>query len=174
MPYLETRLGEKAPAELRALHEEIVKTVGLSEVPNLYRCASLDYDLSKWMWEGSKTVMLRESTIARPLKELIAVVVSETNACQYCVDRHSSVLRAMGFEEELIGALGRDHRSAQLSPAEKAALDFAVKVTRNAYKVTEKDHALLRSHGYTDPQILEIATVASLFNFVNRFVLALS
>ena len=83
-------------------------------------------------------------------------------------------LRTIGFEEELIGALGRDHRSAQLSTAEKAALDFAVKVTRNAYKVTEKDHALLRSHGYTDPQILEIATVASLFNFVNRFVLALS
>ncbi len=85
-----------------------------------------------------------------------------------------SILRAIGFEEELIGALGRDHRSAQLSLAEKAALDFALKVTRNAYKVTEKDHTRLRSHGYTDPQILEIAAVASLFNFVNRFVLALS
>ncbi len=66
MPYLETRLGEKAPAELRALHEEIVKTAGLAEVPNIYQCASLDYDLSKWMWEGTKTVMLRESAIARP------------------------------------------------------------------------------------------------------------
>ncbi len=119
MPYLDTRLGEKAPAELRALHQEIVKTAGFAEVPNIYQCASLDYDLSKWMWEGTKTVMLRESAIARPQKELIAVVVSEANACQYCVDRHCSILRAIGFEEELIGALGRDHRSAQLSLAEK-------------------------------------------------------
>lgn len=175
MPYITTVSEEDAPPELWKLHQEILRTTGLAEVPNLFRCASLDSDISRWIWEGSKTVMLRESTIPRRLKELLAVVVSETNACQYCIDRHSSVLSALGFDEGLIGELRRDHTNTSLSDEEKAALDFALKITNNAHKVVEKDLELLREqYGYTDQQILEIVTVTSFFNFVNRFVMALA
>ena len=174
MAYIKTLSKTEAPARLRKLHKEIEETLGIPEVPNIFKCASLDYDISKWIWQGFKTVLARNSSIPRPLKDQIAVVVSKNNSCQYCVDAHNLALQAMGFDSEKTDELNRDYRTSSLSEEEKAALDFAIKISNNAYRVTEKDHQELREkHGYSDQQILEIVTVASVFDFVNRFVLAL-
>jgi uncharacterized peroxidase-related enzyme len=69
--------------------------------------------------------------------------------------------------------LRRDYTTANLSEPDRAMLDFAVKLTRAAYKMTPDDMARLRSVGFDDTAILQITLIASWFNYINRVADAL-
>ena len=175
MPRIKTLSWDEAPPRLQEVYTEIVDTLGTPDVPNIFQCASLDVDICNWLRMGYKILLGRDSSIPRHLKEKIVLVVSTNTACQYCVDVHTSMVQSMGFDPSTIDDLSREHQSATLSDKENAALKLAVKISNEAYKVTEKDHEELRErHGYTDQQILEIVAIGSAFDFVNRFVSALS
>ena len=84
------------------------------------------------------------------------------------------MLKAIGFDSKKIEELNIDYQSSSFSEKDKAILDLALKVSNESYKILEKDHENLRTkYGMTDQQILEVITIASLFNFINRFVDAL-
>ena len=83
------------------------------------------------------------------------------------------MLKAVGFDSKKIEELNKDYQSSSLSEKEKAVLDLSLKVTNESYKITEKGHENLKKHGMTEQQILEVISIASLFNFINRFVDAL-
>ncbi|HLY43211.1 MAG TPA: hypothetical protein VKR52_18505 [Terracidiphilus sp.] len=57
---------------------------------------------------------------------------------------------------------------AELSPAERALLDYVAKVTEAAYRTTEEDVQNLRNHGWTEPQIAEAVYITAMFAFFNR------
>jgi uncharacterized peroxidase-related enzyme len=85
------------------------------------------------------------------------------------VDSHGFFLRSQGGEEAVVEALARgDLESAPVTDAERALLRFVETVTRHAYRTTENDVALLRGHGWTDPQIAEAVYVTAMFAFFNR------
>jgi uncharacterized peroxidase-related enzyme len=79
----------------------------------------------------------------------------------------------VSLDEGLAAALRRDHTTANLSDADRAMLDFAVKLTRAAYKVTPDDLGRLRAVGFDDTGILQITLIASWFNYINRVADAL-
>ncbi len=83
------------------------------------------------------------------------------------------MLKAIGYDSKKIEELNKDYQSSSLSEKEKAVLDFSLKITNQSYKITEKDHENLKKHVMTEQQILEVISVACLFNFINRFVDAL-
>jgi len=62
----------------------------------------------------------------------------------------------------------QDYRSAELGAADRAMLDFAVKLTRRPSAMTRADLQLLREHGFDDDAIHDIAQVAALFNYYDR------
>jgi len=171
MAFVKTIQTKEAKTPLKELYQEIENTLGF--VPNAFKSASNDYEIAKWFWQGVKTIMLRESSISRSLKESIALVVSKNNSCSYCVGAHNMALKALGFDTKKIEGLNQNYQSSGISDKEKAILDFALKITNESYKIYEKDHENLKKYGLTEQQILEIITVASAFNFVNRFVDAL-
>ena len=70
-------------------------------------------------------------------------------------------------------ALQRDYQSAEISPQDRAMLDYVVKLTKDATKVSADDHAKLRSVGFDDRGILQITLIASWFNYINRVADAL-
>ena len=72
------------------------------------------------------------------------------------------------LDEELVQALRQDYTKAALSPADRAMLDYAVKLTRHAWQVTPEDLDALRAHGFDDRGILQINLIASWFNYINR------
>jgi uncharacterized peroxidase-related enzyme len=84
------------------------------------------------------------------------------------VESHAEFLRRVSLDEELAAALRRDHTQADLSPADRAMLDYVAKLTRHAYRVTPEDLDGLRGHGFDDRAILQINLIASYFNFINR------
>lgn len=67
-----------------------------------------------------------------------------------------------------MAAVQTDYREAELSPADRAMLDYAVKLTREPWKMTEADVEALRSHGFDDAAIHDVAQVTALFNYFNR------
>lgn len=113
--------------------------------------------------------MLRESSIPRNLKESIALVVSKANSCQYCTQVHGLTLKMIGFDDKKIEDLTNNYSNQ--SEKDKAIFDFAIKITKESYKITKKDHDNLKSkYGLTDNQILEIVSVVGYFNLINRLV----
>lgn len=165
-------ITKQAESPLDVLYQEIRDTLGSEKIPNLFKAVS-DYEIARWVWQGFKDIMLRESSIPRSLKEAIALVVSKNNSCGYCVDAHNMMLNAIGYDSKKIGELNQDYKSSSHSEKEKAIFDFALKISNESYKITEKDHQILKKHGLTDQQILEVIAVATSFNFINRFVDAL-
>lgn len=83
------------------------------------------------------------------------------------------MLRSKFFTDEQVAAIVRDHRAAGLEPREVAMLDFALKLTDHAYKITPRDIDGLRGHGFSDEEIIDIAAAAAIRNFVSKLVDAL-
>jgi uncharacterized peroxidase-related enzyme len=89
------------------------------------------------------------------------------------VESHTEFLRRVSLDEELAAALRRDHREVQLSEADGAMLDFTVRLTEAAYKLTPDDLNLLRAAGFDDRAILQITLIGAWFNYINRVADAL-
>lgn len=83
------------------------------------------------------------------------------------------MLRSKFFSPEQVEAIVRDFRMAGLLPAEVAMLEFAVKLTDHAYKITPRDIDALRGHGFTDEDIIGIAAAAAQRNFFSKLIDAL-
>ena len=79
----------------------------------------------------------------------------------------------MTLDEELVRALQEDYTSAPLSEADRAMLDYAAQITRDASRVSPADHERLRRVGFDDRGILQIMLIASWFNYINRVADAL-
>ena len=73
----------------------------------------------------------------------------------------------------MVAALEADYRTAPISDQERAMLDYAVQITRDATRISPADHDRLRSVGFDDRGILQITLIASWFNYINRVADAL-
>ena len=79
----------------------------------------------------------------------------------------------MTLDQQLVEALQSDYRSAAISEQDRTMLDYVVKLTKDANKVSPDDHAKLRAAGFDDRGILQITLIASWFNYINRVADAL-
>ena len=79
----------------------------------------------------------------------------------------------MTLDKSLVDALQTDYRSAPISEQDRAMLDYVVKLTKDATKVSPDDHAKLKAVGFDDRGILQITLIASWFNYINRVADAL-
>ncbi|MBI3476931.1 MAG: peroxidase [Acidobacteria bacterium] len=79
----------------------------------------------------------------------------------------------MTLDKEMVEALERDYMTAPITPQERLMLDYVVKITKDATKVSKEDHAGLRGVGFDDKAILQITLIASWFNYINRVADAL-
>lgn len=83
------------------------------------------------------------------------------------------MLRRATLDEKLAEAILTDYKNAGLTESETAMLDYAVKLTVDAVKITPQDQEHLRSHGFDDTAILQITLIAAWFNYINRVADAL-
>lgn len=81
---------------------------------------------------------------------------------------HAEFLRRVTLDETFAQQLRSDYRSAPISAAERAMLDFVVQVTKDATGVGRGDVEALRRHGFDDTAILQITLIAAWFNYINR------
>jgi uncharacterized peroxidase-related enzyme len=140
----------------------------LGFVPNVLRSFALrPKHLLTWRVHMDE-LMLGESGLTKAQREMIAVVVSATNRCHYCLVAHSAAVRKLTKDPVLAEQLATNYRYADLEPRERAMLDFAVKLTEASWRCGPEDVEALRGAGWTDEDIFDIAEVAAMFNFTNR------
>jgi uncharacterized peroxidase-related enzyme len=89
------------------------------------------------------------------------------------VDSHAEFLRRVTLDEDLVKVLQQDYTRAPLSEQDRAMLDFAVQITRDATRITPGHLDRLRASGFDDKAILQITLIASWFNYINRVADAL-
>ena len=117
-------------------------------------------------------LMLGESGLTKLEREMIAVVVSSINHCYYCLTAHGAAVRQLSGDPALGEMMAMNYRAAELSPRQRAMLDFAARLTEKPDRVGEADRAALRSAGFSDRDIWDIAATAAFFNMSNRMAAA--
>jgi uncharacterized peroxidase-related enzyme len=162
------RVPEEAevPAGVRELWAPSLEKLGF--VPNVLRNFALrPAHLLAWnAWY--EVAMKDDSGLTKAEREMIAVVVSVANDCDYCIAAHSAALRKLTKDAALADQVAADHREAGLTERMKAALDYAVKLTLQPREMTEADVQALRDAGWADEDVMDIAEVTGLFNMSNR------
>lgn len=95
---------EDASAEVRLVYDDIMKTRGIDFVPNFWRTIAHDAALLRRTWETLKEIMA-PGALDPITKEMIAVAVSATNGCEYCIRSHTASARKLGMSDAMLGEL---------------------------------------------------------------------
>ena len=145
----------------------------LGFVPNVLRAYAFAPAKLQAFADMYNDLMLAESGLSKLEREMIAVAVSSVNHCYYCLTAHGAAVRQLSGNPALGEQLVMNYRAAEgLTPKQVAMLDFADKLTRNPHAIVEADRQALRDAGFSDPDIWDIAAVASFFNMSNRMAAA--
>jgi uncharacterized peroxidase-related enzyme len=142
-------------------------------VPNVLRTWALRPEhLLRWR-KYMDELIKGESGLTEAEREMIGTVVSATNRCHYCITAHSAQVRLLTSDPILADQLVSNFRHADLTPRQRAMLEFAAKVTEESHRCGEADVEALRSAGFSDEDIQDITEVAAVFNLTNRMASAL-
>ena len=107
-------------------------------------------------------------------REMIVVATSGANACEYYVVAHGAILRIRAKNPYVADQVAVNHRKADITPRQRAMLDFAMKVCLDSRAVDDADYAALRAHGFSDEDAWDIAAITALFGLSNRMANATS
>jgi uncharacterized peroxidase-related enzyme len=160
-----------AEGEIAGLYAELREKRG--KVSNILKVHSLRPSALRHHLDLYIGVMFGPGRLSRRQRELVAVAVSQTNGCAYCVAHHAEALGRYVRDEEELSALRENALQPFLGPAESAMVEYAIKLTRAPQEVSESDVMALRSAEWADEDILLINLIVAYFNFVNRVALGL-
>jgi uncharacterized peroxidase-related enzyme len=110
----------------------------------------------------------RESGLTKGEREMIVTTTSAANKCLYCVVAHGAILRIYEKKPLVADQVAINHRKADISPRQRAMLDFALKVCDHSDQLEDADLAALHAHGFNDEDIWDIAAITAFFGLSNR------
>jgi len=154
------------PADIRARIEEVQDKSGF--VPNVFLALAYRPDEFRAFFAYHDALMEKDSGLTKAEREMIVVATSSANQCQYCVIAHGAILRIRAKNPLIADQIAANYRKADITPRQKAMLDFAMKVSAEAHKVNDHDFTELHRHGFSDDDIWDIAAVSAFFGLSNR------
>jgi uncharacterized peroxidase-related enzyme len=157
---------KQLPDDIRARIEEVQEKSGF--VPNVFLVLAYRPDEFRAFFAYHDALMDKESGLSKAEREMIVVATSSANQCQYCVVAHGAILRIRAKNPLIADQIAANYRKADITPRQKAMLDFAMKVSAEAQKVSEHDFTELARHGFSNDDIWDIAAVSSFFGLSNR------
>ena len=110
----------------------------------------------------------RSSGLTKGDREMIVTATSAANHCLYCVVAHGAILRIYEKKPLVADQVAINYLKAEISPRQKAMLDFAMKVCLHSDQIDEADFAALHSHGFNDEDAWDIAAITAFFGLSNR------
>lgn len=137
-------------------------------VPNVFLVLAARPDEFRAFMAYHDTLMEKEGGLSKAEREMIVVTTSALNQCQYCVIAHGAILRIRAKDPLIADQLATNYRKADISPRQRAMLDFAVKVSQAAHMVGEEDFAALASQGLSEGDAWDIAAISAFFGMSNR------
>ena len=137
-------------------------------IPNVFLGLAHRPDEFRAFFAYHDALMEKESGLTKAEREMIVVATSNANQCHYCVIAHGAILRVRAKNPLIADQVAANYRKADLTPRQTALLDFALKVSAEAYAVGDSDFETLRAHGFTDDDIWDIGAIAGFFALSNR------
>jgi uncharacterized peroxidase-related enzyme len=155
------------PEDIRIRILEVQEKAGF--VPNVF--LALARRPAEWraFFAYHDALMLKEDgSLSKGDREMIVTATSAANQCLYCVVAHGALLRIYEKKPLVADQVAVNYRKADISPRQRAMLDFAMKVCLHSEQVEEADFAPLHAHGFTDEDIWDIAAITAFFGLSNR------
>ncbi|MBS3997630.1 MAG: peroxidase-related enzyme [Hydrogenophaga sp.] len=114
-------------------------------------------------------LMLKEdSGLTKGDREMIVTTTSAANQCLYCVVAHGAILRIYEKKPLVADQVAVNYRKADITPRQRAMLDFAMKVCQASHTIDDVDFDALHAHGFTDEDAWDIAAITAFFGLSNR------
>jgi uncharacterized peroxidase-related enzyme len=166
MAWINTVDEANADEALSRIYDRIRTDRG--KLSNIMRVQSLHPAAMQAHMDLYMALMFSRSGVRREERELIAVVVSATNGCTYCVGHHAAALDAYWRDEARVRQAATNFRGLDLPDRTRAMLEYAETLTRTPSAIAEHQVRAMRESGLSDADILSVNLVVSYFNFVNR------
>jgi uncharacterized peroxidase-related enzyme len=157
---------ETLPEDIRARILAVQEKSGF--VPKVFLVLAHRPDEFRAFFAYHDALMEKESGLTKAEREMIVVATSSANQCHYCVIAHGAILRIRAKNPLIADQIAVNYRKADITPRQRAMLDFAMKVSIEANKVSETDFADVARHGFSDDDIWDIAAIAAFFALSNR------
>jgi uncharacterized peroxidase-related enzyme len=155
------------PADIKAKVLEVQEKAGF--VPNVF--LALARRPAEWraFFAYHDALMLKEEgSLTKGDREMIVTTTSAANNCLYCVVAHGAILRIYEKKPLVADQVAVNYKKADITPRQRAMLDFAMKVCLHSDEIGEEDFAPLHAHGFSDEDIWDIASITAFFGLSNR------
>ncbi len=159
--------------EIKDLPEDLKEMIlGVQEkagfVPNVFLALAHRPDELRAFFAYHDAIMLRESNLTKAEKEMIIVTTSSDNNCLYCVVAHGAILRIYAKNALISDQLATNHNKADITPRQKAMLDFALLVSNDAGSIGDEDYEFMSEHGFSEEDLWDIGAITAFFGLSNR------
>jgi uncharacterized peroxidase-related enzyme len=160
--------------ELKNLPDDIRETIlAVQEkagfVPNVFLTLAHRPAEFRAFFAYHDALILKETgSLTKADREMIVTATSAKNDCLYCVVAHGALLRIYAKNPLVADQVAINHLKADITPRQKAMLDFAVKVCLDSAAIGDADYTSLHAHGFDDDDIWDIATITAFFGMSNR------
>ncbi len=138
-------------------------------VPNVF--LALAHRPAEWraFMAYHDALLLKDSgSLTKGDREMIIVATSAVNQCLYCVVAHGAILRIYEKKPLVADQVAVNYRKADITPRQRAMLDFAMKVCTASHTIEDADFAALRAHGFSDDDAWDIGAITAFFGLSNR------
>src|SRR3981081_4501777 len=150
---------DSLPSDIRARLLAVQEKSGF--VPNVFLTFAYRPDEFRAFFAYHDALMEKDSGLSKAEREMIVVATSSANQCHYCVVAHGAILRIRAKNPQIADQIAINYRKADITPRQKAMLDFAMKVSAEAHKISEQDFAEIARHGFSDDDIWDTAAIAA-------------
>ena len=157
---------DKLPDDIRTRLLAVQEKSGF--IPNVFLSLAYRPDEFRAFFAYHDALMEKDGGLTKAEREMIVVATSAANNCEYCVIAHGAILRIRAKNPLIADQIAINYRKADITPRQRAMLDFGMKVCREANQIAEDDFATLAGHGFSDDDIWDIAAIASFFALSNR------
>ena len=155
------------PGDIRAKILEVQEKSGF--VPNVFLAFARRPAEWRAFFAYHDALMLREgSGLTKGEREMIITTTSAANHCLYCVVAHGAILRIYEKKPLVADQVAINYRKADITPRQRAMLDFAMRVCLHSDTVEDADFTALHNHGFDDEDIWDIAAITAFFGLSNR------
>lgn len=137
-------------------------------VPNVFLALARRPDEFRAFFAYHDALMEKKAGLTKAEREMIVVATSATNACLYCVVAHGAILRIRAKNPRIADQLAVNPLKAELTLRERAMIDFALKVANDSARVGDADYDALRSQGFDEEEMWDIAAISAMFAMSNR------
>ncbi|MCF3629751.1 peroxidase-related enzyme [Thalassospiraceae bacterium LMO-SO8] len=154
------------PDDLREMILAVQEKAGF--IPNVFLALAHRPEELRAFMAYHDALMEKDGGLSKAEREMIVVATSAKNDCLYCVVAHGAILRIRAKNPLIADQVAVNYRKADISPRQRAMLDFAMKVSQDAGAIEDTDLAALTAHDFDDEDIWDIAAIAAFFALSNR------